>query len=110
MLCPLAERQITSNTVSRVSKKSSPAVHTQEGYKKVLLPLVLVEMGMYGRERHSQFQRTGEKCECLAQQGVNALLTSSTMHTQIGSQQCTDIYTQTHLRQILIKPAPTKVL
>lgn len=71
--------------------------------------VVLVDMGMYGRERHSQFQRVGEKCECLVLR-VNTLLTSSTTHTQIRSQCCTDTYTQTELWKILIKPAPTKVL
>lgn len=96
----------------RVGEKSSLVCTHRRGKKSSFChwSVALVEMGMRAGEGHSQLQRTGEKCECLAWQGVNPRLTSNTMHTQIGSQCCTDIYTQTELWQILIEPAPTEVL
>ena len=85
LLCPLAERQITSKAVSRESvRKAHPLYTHRRGKKRSFChqSATLAEMGIYERERHSQFQRRDEKYEkweeWLAQQGVNTRLTSGT--------------------------------
>lgn len=54
---------------------------------------------MHGRERHSQFQRTGEKCESLAKQGVNEYSPNLKYHAH--TDRITMLYRYIHTDRIM---------